>query len=321
MSDWKTNLYARARAAKWNLPYMLRLRPGGTYTPGTFFFVISPAARHPGLADRLKAIVSCYSVAKANGYAFRIVFKEPFALERYLAPNRVDWVAGYEDLHYVLGHTRFYDEMRLIAEDDWRGRTLLPPGKEYHCYAYVGNRQPNVFPESGYRWTDLFRELFRPSRQLENALAPYLAAGGGRCGYIAVHLRFVNALENFEEVSCCDNALHSEEDRQRLVERCREGILRICRRHGGTPVMVFSDSRRFLGSLGGLPVIVPDSGNIGHISFDGDDATTLKTFTDLMAMANARTVYRIDAPELYAWSGFARVAASIGGVDFLTERV
>lgn len=47
MSDWKTNLYARARAAKWNLPYILRLRPGGTYSPGTFFFVISPAEGHP----------------------------------------------------------------------------------------------------------------------------------------------------------------------------------------------------------------------------------------------------------------------------------
>lgn len=76
-----------------------------------------------------------------------------------------------------------------------------------------------------------------------------------------------------------------------------------------------------LDSIGGLPVIVLDSGNIGHVSFDGNDATALKTFTDLMMMARARAVYRIDAPELYAWSGFARVSASIGGVGFLTEKV
>lgn len=321
MSLWKTYLYAWANARKWNLPYTMKMRLGGKYSPDTFFFVISPKAKHPGLADRLKAIIDCYNVAKMNGYKFRIVFKEPFALEDYLAPNKVDWVADYEDLHYVLGRTRFYDEMKLITEDDWKGRTNLRSGMEYHCYAYVGNRQPRTFPESGYLWTDLFQELFKPSQRLATALDGYKSIGGSKHGYIAVHLRFVNALDNFEEVSCYDNTLQSEEAKQQLIERCKEGIMHIRHRHGDMPVMVFSDSKRFLDSLTDLPVIVLDSKNIGHISFGSNDDTTLKTFIDFMMMARAKTIYRIDAPELYAWSGFACVAASAGGVDFLTEKV
>ena len=42
---------------------------------------------------------------------------------------------------------------------------------------------------------------------------------------------------------------------------------------------------------------------------------------DLYMIARAKKVYRIDAPELYAWSGFAVTGAMIGGIDFLTERV
>lgn len=172
------SLKFRLRALKRELPYMLKLRPWGTHSADTFFFVIAPGLKHPGLADRLKAIIDCYNLAKMNGYKFRIVFKEPFALEDYLAPNKVEWVASFDDLHYRLGSTRFYDELQMLTEDSWHGRTTLSRGKEYHCYAYVGNRQPKAFPESGYAWTELFHELFRPSERLELALSGMKSIGG-----------------------------------------------------------------------------------------------------------------------------------------------
>lgn len=305
------------------LPYTLRLRPGGRVSADTFFFVLAPGLKHPGLADRLKAIIDCYDVAKTNGYAFRIVFKEPFALEDYLEPNRVPWVAGYGDLHYKAGwgrgaRTRFYRESRMLTEESWHGRVALRPHCEYHCYSYVGNRQPRVFPESGYRWHDLFADLFRPSAALQAAID---GCGLAEHSYVAVHLRFVNALESFEEVTCCDNALATEEEKARLIRRCRDGIMRIRERHGGCPVVVFSDSSRFLDSLADLPVTVLDHSAVRHVSFGAGGDATLKTFLDLYMIARARTVYRIDAPELYAWSGFALTASMIGGVEFLTETV
>lgn len=301
-----------------NLLYISKLKLFGGGKTETFFFVIAPNIKHPGLADRLKAIINCYNIAKMNGFRFRIVFKVPFCLEDYLVPNEVDWKADYSDLSYSLWGTRFFNELNFLTEDSWKGRTRLKKDKEYHCYSYVGNRQPKVFPESGYEWTRLYYELFRPSPRLQAAID---ACGYQERSYVAVHLRFVNALENFEKVTCFDNALKTEEEKRELIRRCKQGLMRIKEENSGCRVLVFSDSKRFLDSLEDLPVEVLSHDNIGHVSFGAGDGATLKTFVDLYMIARASKVYRIDAPELYAWSGFAITGAMIGGIDFLTMSV
>lgn len=300
-----------------NLPYVLKLKVGG-YDKNVFYFVIAPGIKHPGLADRMKAIVDCYNIAKLNGYQFRVVFKIPFRLEDYLLPNEVEWVADYTNLHYSLMGTKFFNELNFLKEDSWKGRTRLKKDKEYHCYSYVGNRQPKVFPESGYEWSKLYAELFRPSPRLQAAID---ACGFEEHSYVAVHLRFVNALENFEEVTCWDNALRTEEEKVALIERCKYGLLHIKAENEGCRVLVFSDSKRFLDSLDDMPVEVLEHDHVGHVSYDDNDDATLKTFLDLYMIAMAKKVYRIDAPELYAWSGFAYTAAMMGGIKFLTEKV
>ena len=299
-------------------PYILRMRIGKAYRRNTFFFIIAPNIKHPGLADRMKAIINCYNIAKLNGCDFRIVFKIPFSLEDYLQPNKVDWVADYGDLNYSIRGTKFFNEMDFLTEDSWVGRTELVKNREYHCYSYIGNRQPKVFPESGYEWSNLYGDLFRPTPRLQSAID---ACEYDEDSYVAVHLRFVNALENFEEVTCCDNALHTEKEKTALINRCKQGLLRIKEENGGCRVLVFSDSKRFLDSLADIPVEVLNHDNIGHVSHEGYDASTLKTFLDLYMIARAKKVYRIDAPELYAYSGFAVTGAMIGGIDFLTVRV
>lgn len=311
------SLSLKLKSLKINLPYMMKKRLGDEYSPNTFFFVIAPNVKHPGLADRMKAIIDCYQIAKMNGYDFRIVFDIPFKLSDYLQPCTHDWRADFTDLHYRIGKTLFFDERIMITEDSWKGHTTLKKGKEYHCYSYVGNRQPKVFPESGYEWSKLYAELFKPTPRLQEAIN---TCAFEERSYIAVHLRFVNALENFEEVSCYDNALDTEEKKQDLIRRCKEALLRIKKRHADCRILVFSDSKRFLDSLEGMPVETLDSGNIGHVSFGTSDDATLKSFLDLYMISRARKVYRIDAPELYAWSGFAVTGAMIGGIEFITER-
>ncbi len=301
-----------------NMPYVKRLRISGGHSRNVFFFVIAPGIKHPGLADRMKAIINSYNIAKMNGYQFKIVFKIPFRLEDYLMPNEVDWTANLGDLGYSFYGTRFFNELDFLDEESWKGRTRLAKGKEYHCYSYVGNRQPKVFPESGYEWSQLYHELFRPTPRLQAAID---ACGYVERSYVAVHLRFVNALDNFEEVTCWDNALRTEKEKQNLINRCKQGLMRIKEENEGCRVLVFSDSRRFLDSLDDVPVEVLSHDNVGHVSFGADDDATLKTFVDLYMIARARKVYRIDAPELYAWSGFAVTGAMIGGIDFLTEKV
>ncbi len=245
-----TKTMMRMKDAKVNLPFYVRMRPLGKYNPGMFFFVFSPYTEHPGLSDRLKPLVTCYNFAKRFGCQFRIVFKYPFALEDYLVPNKVNWVADYGDLHYSIGHTSFFSERKILTEDSWK-KVCLKPDREYHCYNYAGNWQPEVYPDTGYSWYDLYSELFKPGEKLQERLdaCPFKPKT-----YIAVHIRFVNALDNFEKATCYDNPLQSEEQKRELIGRCKKGIMDIKRMNGDSEILVFSDSKRFLQSLDDIPV-------------------------------------------------------------------
>ena len=60
-------------------------------------------------------------------------------------------------------------------------------------------------------------ELFKPSQALNECLN-YCSLDSS--GYVAVHLRFVNALENFEK----DQFNSLTEDKENLIQRCLKGI-------------------------------------------------------------------------------------------------
>ncbi len=300
-----------------NMPFIKKMRLTNRYSPNTIFFVISPYNEQEGLSDRLKGIVTCYNYAKEFNYQLRIVFKTPFVLEDYIVPNKVDWVAGFEDLHYSIGHTRFFDESNILYMGDFT-RVKLNAGKEYHCYN-IGNRQPDVYPRTGYGWGQLFNELFKPSKPLQDLIDSYPFK---EKQYIAVHIRFVNALESFERPTIYSTPLETEEEKQRLIDRCKTGIMDIKRNNGNCEVLVFSDSQRFLGSLGNLPINVLGGVNlIAHSRFTDNKDATMKTFVDLYMISRAKKVYRITAKELYNLPGFAKTAALIGGVEYETFEV
>ena len=76
---------------------------------GVFYFYIDPSIGHPGLADRLKAIVCCFDIAEKNGYAYKLIFNYPFKIEDYLEPNNIDWLAEENDMDYSIIDTRIFD--------------------------------------------------------------------------------------------------------------------------------------------------------------------------------------------------------------------
>lgn len=299
-----------------NIPFLKKMRFSNRYSPNTLFFVISPYNEQEGLSDRFKGIVTCYYYAKKFGYQLKIVFKTPFVLEDYVLPNKVDWVAGYEDLHYSIGHTRFFDESNIFYMEDFT-RVRLKPGKEYHCYN-IGNRQPDVYP-GGYAWGELYNELFKPSESLRKWLDSYPFK---EKQYIAVHIRFVNVLEEFERPTIYSTPLETEEEKQRLIARCKVGVMDLKRMNGDCEVLVFSDSKRFLSSLDDIPVhVLGGQDFIAHSRFTGNKDATMKTFVDLYMISRAKKVYRITAKELYNLPGFAKTAALIGGLDYETFEV
>lgn len=289
---------------KWrNLTYYCKCRPGRAERRNVLVFLFEPGRKHPGIADRLKAIVSNYNLAKQNGYDFRLCFETPFRLADYLKP-KYDWTFRQQDMEYSMADTRIVDEAyREVPK-------RLSPGKQYHSYNYEGHHMPRVFPVTGYRWCDLFHELFEPSDRLEKA---YRALHIQAKTYVSVHLRFVNALEDFENTFFY-NHLATQAERNALIVRCKEAIGKVMKQHPGLDVYVFSDSKVFLDSLQDMPVKVLAHDHIGHVSEGADADATLKSFLDLYVMSKGTMVYRACAPELYSISHYALLAATIGDI-------
>ena len=293
-----------------NCRYYCKYRIGSAKEKNVLYFVFEPNGKHPGLADRIKAIISLYNMCKANGYRFKFYYETPFVLSDYLRP-KTDWVLHLDELEYYFGDTK------IINETNWRPIQHLEPKKQYHCYCYAGNDIPWEFENTKYRWYDLFHELFEPSERLKSA---YTGLHIPDASYVSVHLRFVNALEQFEN-TFFDNYIESEQGRRKLIDRCKDGIRDIMCRHPEEIVYVFSDSKLFLESLADMPVRVLDSTNIGHTGELADNGVYMKTFLDLYAMSRSRAIYRIRAKELYNWSCFALLAARIGDIPFMDKDI
>ena len=288
-----------------NFKYYTKCRFGRAKYRNVLYLVFVPNKKHPGLADRIKAIMSCYDLAKSNGYQFKLFFETPFHLEKYLRP-KYDWVATLEDLEYSLRDTRIIDE-------HYRTKPLrLISNKQYHCYNYDGHHIPRIFPDTGYKFSELFHELFEPCEELKKAYSDFNIE---EKGYVSCHLRFVNALEKFEN-TFFENHLETQEERDALIERCKDGIRQVITKNPGKDVYIFSDSKLFLNSLSDIPVKVLPSDNIGHVSEEAKANIAFKSFLDLYIMTKGIAVYRFCAPELYSISHYALLAATIGDIPF-----
>lgn len=290
-----------------NLTYYRKLRLHKAKKTGVLYFVFEPNASHPGLADRMKAIIKLYNSAKKNGLNFKVYFKTPFDINDYWQLHKKNTL-NLNELEYSA-----YDTL-IINECNWHNIPVMSKKKQYHCYNYAGNDMPYKFSDTGYKWHELFKELFVPSEQLLDA---YKQLGIKDNNYISVQLRFVNALEDFESVSCCNNALNGEDAKCRLIKKCKYGIQKIIDFNMGKTVYVFSDSERFLNSLHDMAVKIINYGKPGHTGNTDRENVLMRTFLDLQVMSNSKAIYRIRAKELYNGSCFALLASRMNNVRFI----
>ncbi len=293
-----------------NLRYRLTCKLCKAQKKNVIYFVFRPQIKHPGLADRLKAIISLYNLSKLYGYQFKCYFKTPFDLSDYLI-SKFDWSLELKDLEYSIIDTRFINEV------NWHKKPKLKSGKQYHCYCYSGNELPEFFPDTGYKWSQLFHEMFSFSNKILNVCDSYNLSYGS---YISVHFRFVNALERFEN-TFFDNYLKTEVERNALINKCKKGIQEIINDNSNVPIVVFSDSKVFLESLNDMNVLVLDINSIGHTGDNGSDDTFLKSFVDLYMMSRSKAIYRVLCPEIYQYSCYALLAARIGDIPFYDKHV
>lgn len=276
----------------------------------TLYFIIDPEIKHPGLSDRYKAIVGCYYIAEQNGFDFKIIFETPFCLNDYLDVNQYNWVADRKDLSFSLKNSKV-----IPYNGGGKVPRLKRSVKQYHVYSYIGYDilEVNNVPDYKRLWGELYNSLFKPKDFIVRRIAK---TGFVKDQYIAIHLRFVNALEHFEGDQFNDL---SEEKKESLIQRCMNGIKGIIAESGSLPVLVFSDSNVFLNRVRELPVHVLD-GEIGHISFENDRDVFAKTFLDFYMISYARKIYVIHAPEMYG-TVFSYYAALAGNKDIITIQV
>lgn len=273
----------------------------------TVYFIFDSEQRHPGLADRLKVIVCAYWVAKINGFDFRVIFDHSLNFPAYLDENQVKWIGSNEELSYSIRNSR------LLA---YNGGGKIPKLnkriKQYHIIYYIGI---NILARNNIKnweaiWRQCFNELFVYKDYL---IKNYNNTGLVRRKYIAAHLRFVNALEHFEDGHY--NSI-SKEEQQKLINDCLETISGIQNNHK-EPLIVFSDSNTFIecAKEAGFEFL---QGNIGHVSFKNDAETELKAFLDFYAISQSKKVYRIIKPKMYGTT-FSYYAAISG--DAILETI
>lgn len=273
--------------------------------------------RHGGLADRLRSIATVYCFCRDRGLDFWIHFVAPFRLEEYLEPNGYDWRIAEERISYNRRDARpvYIASQNLGEERDKRfqrrmaEKLLAADCRQLHLYT-------NIYFEEE-RFGETFRHLFRPAPWLRALVDRELARLGGPKGFVAVSSRFVELLGDFHERSDCAAKALPPAEQEQLLARCCEQLELIRLQEPDVPILVTSDSARFLERAAAYDFVRVLPGRIAHLDVaDGSEREAhTKTFLDFLVLAEARTHYYLVGGGMYR-GNFSRRAAQIGGAPF-----
>lgn len=275
--------------------------------------------RHGGLADRLRGIATTWLFCREHGLDFRIHFVSPFRLEEYLLPNDYDWRIDPEEISYNIRDARpvYISSSNRYPERDKAFQRKMAEkffGEEYlQLHSYTNMR----FDEE--RFGEAFHALFRPQPWLQQLIDAQLGQLGGAGNFVAVSTRFMELLGDFNEHRDRAAAGLPEAEREALLERCGAELERIHRLHAEEPILVTSDSKRFLDYVTERYDFVRTlPGRIGHIDVAGAEEREVhtKTFLDFLVLAEAKQHYYLVGGGMYR-GNFSRRAAQINNRPFV----
>lgn len=286
-----------------------------------YIAMVDGSAKHGGMCDRFKGIITLYAYCKKNGFPFRIKYTYPFQLEDYLKPAAYDWRLKDDEYTDNPRHSKI-----LYMRKEYLARRLLKhkrtTAEQIHFY---GNRDsiPSIneaYGEEGihFEWGELFRELFMPQPILEERINNIKIELGG--AYNAAVFRFQNLLGDFKEYNF--QPLEDKKKGEELIEKCLCAIRELLSTHKGYPLLVTSDSITFLKIASQIEGVHIIPGALMHMdSQDLSDDNSLayeahlKSFVDFYALSEAQKIYRIGSIEMYP-SEFPVYAAKIHNIPF-----
>lgn len=262
-----------------------------------------------GFADRLRGIITAYAYAKANDLPFRIDHTEPFKIEEYYAPNEVNWLLNENEKDNNIVYTS-----PLVLLDYTKGRRLLylPKWRQYHIFANINAIDLiNKHFNTNYSYSNLFRELFKPSDYLLESLLPFKKYV--QEGYISVSFRFMQLMGDFKDVR---GIVLGIEEQNELILKCHNFLHNIRKSNPTIPyILVTSDSTKFMESLKGLDYVFYIPGKIGHIGYISSNEIHLKTMQDFYMISKAKKAFMGYTGGMYK-SHFAKSAADTTGIPY-----
>src|SRR5690606_7966956 len=267
-----------------------------------------------GLTDRFKGIISVYALAKAVGVPYRCIYNHPFNLDDFLEPNEYNWLPKADELSETVSGVRF----KLLRKQHTIRRLLkiLPLKRQVRVYANLDyldeiNRKYN----KQYQWGELFNELFKPTKVLEDRLQKQLD-NIDSARLIACVFRFQILLGDFKEYHFKPLP---EADRQELLTKNICALKRISEQ-SEVPVLVTSDSSTFIDAVKDLKNIYTIPGKVVHIDnvADAESEVYLKSFVDFLMLSRAQHIYSLGTEIMYK-TDFPKYAAKVNDVPF--ERI
>ena len=283
--------------------------------PGMVVYMLDGRWAMGGLGDCLHGIISLYIFCKKNGFKFKANFCHPFMLYDYLEPNEYDWRIQPKDLNYSLVGT---EPFLLPCSFRKNGGTV---SQEANCmYRYLlhkikcnSNKEYHIYTNMHYAYdadiySKYFHKLFKPTKALADAVLKNKKKIGDT--YISVTLRFQNLLGDFFEGNY---PTLPEQKQKQLISKVIGKIQELHEQKLiSGKVLVTSDSRKFLDVVDKLDYVYTIPGKVVHMSYTEDMyfETHLKSFVDLMMLADAEKLYLLVTGDMYH-SGFAESASFI----------
>lgn len=283
--------------------------------PGRVIAMANNLVHNGGLGDRIHGFISTYMLCEKYGYDFKINNCDNFRLSSYLEPNEVDWDIAPDEIVYDLNvaepvrmactfkkYNGTPEQEARFMNRYLRWRMRVNPNKEIHVYT---NEHWACTPEV---YSHYFHKLFKPSKALQEAVNREKNRIGG--SYISVTLRFQNLLGDFYEGKY-PTLPHDEQEKliNKVIAKIRELY---SQQQEGTKILVTSDSRLFLDKVQQESYVYTIPGKIVHMSYsnDKDFSVHLKSFVDLMMLADAKKLYLLVTDPMFH-SGFAESASFI----------
>jgi hypothetical protein len=265
---------------------------------------------HGGLADRLYGIMSTYAVCKIMAIPFKLYWTYPFSIHVFLIPNEYDWSIQNGEIVYNRQHSK---PMIRIQEKYWYKK--IKTKKQVHFYCNTRSlKDINRYYNSNFTYNELFNELFKPSKLLQNKIDNIMHII--KRPYVGMHFRFSSSLGEFNDVVSLEL---SDLEKKKLLELGYRTVLYIASKDDAK-IFLTSDSLLFLDYISKkTDKVFYIPGTIAHLDLNSSELPEVheKTFLDFYMLGYAAKIYNIysQRPGLYK-SGYSLFASNILGAEF-----